>query len=797
MANARKHRPTAFVSLAAFVAVFAAVSTLTATADLNALLSGASMSGQRTSPPALQTNPECPGQLAQCENDLFVCQSAPMPMHGGCEMEESLLESIRSLLDRFESGWISMRRDTLTAAILKDPCLAQLATCESDLAACQSAPPAAVDCSEEDAAIGTIDSLTTWTSTIPPDEPFGVLPVDDPVWRAVSIGSPPPPGPPAPPTPPPTGTPSILVTETDDSGVSPANPTVVIYGGGGMFGPTDTYEVVLSGAPLTGGNVTISPMIAPPGSVSGPWATFSPSSLVFTPATWNVPQKITLTAKPMTPGVLEPSPTLDRVFHTVSAAGTNYFAATAADVYSLFGNKASWAYISPVSLSATEGGAGATLSVNLRYPPTQPVTVSLSQPGFAQLTFDPISVVFDPSNWQTPQTFTIGAIADGIAEPSPHSGLLKLDALSDDPNYSGNPSMPVNVSITDGSAPGVPGVIFNPNPPTISVSETTGAPLSTGTSASYDIRLTSQPAPGQVVSVNTISPGLRIAANPMTVNFGTADWNIFKTVTVNAINDDDVNGSATLAIAHSVTSGDAAYDGIFVPPVSVTVADNDAGIIVSESAGSTSVTKGGAPDEFTVKLSADPGGAVLVVMSAPSGKLTVPPSIAFDSSNWDTPITVSVTAVDNGITEGSQVIPIDLSASGHAPARVNTTILDNPNSLVFMHTSGSTYVTETWWCGLFQCSDIYMVKLSSPPSAPVTLSITHQPPLAPAPNPGPRLIISPIGSLTFDASNWNTPRSIGITVIDDFWRGPNTVTLKHSIPGYASANFVVGYFEND
>jgi hypothetical protein len=93
-----------------------------------------------------------------------------------------------------------------------------------------------------------------------------------------------------------------------------------------------------------------------------------------------------------------------------------------------------------------------------------------------------------------------------------------------------------------------------------------------GATATYRLCLVSQPI--HDVSV-TLSPDSQVTANSASVTFTAAAWNAVLSVVVTAVNDTAVEGQHTGVIAHTVASSDPRYNGVAVPSVTATIADND------------------------------------------------------------------------------------------------------------------------------------------------------------------------------------------------------------------------------
>jgi hypothetical protein len=99
-----------------------------------------------------------------------------------------------------------------------------------------------------------------------------------------------------------------------------------------------------------------------------------------------------------------------------------------------------------VSTTIAEGGTTDTYTVVLTGEPTSDETITPSPDN--QLTVSPASLTFTSANWNTPQTVTVSAVNDAVAEGT-HSGTITHAAASTDPGYNGLAIAAVTVTITD------------------------------------------------------------------------------------------------------------------------------------------------------------------------------------------------------------------------------------------------------------------------------------------------------------------------------------------------------------
>ena len=161
----------------------------------------------------------------------------------------------------------------------------------------------------------------------------------------------------------------------------------------------------------------------------------------------------------------------------------------------------------------------------------------------------PATVTFDTG--QTERTFTFSATQDSDDDDG-ETVLLGFGTLLP-ARVSAGTTSETTVSITDDDEPGV-----NVTPQMLRVVQ--------GRSATYRVTLDTRPTGD--VTVTPASDNPDVTFEPATLTFMPAAWNSAQSVTVSA-----PAGSAgqSATISHSATSADAAYEGITIPSVTVTV----------------------------------------------------------------------------------------------------------------------------------------------------------------------------------------------------------------------------------
>ncbi len=533
----------------------------------------------------------------------------------------------------------------------------------------------------------------------------------------------------------------VSVTTTDNDAAA-----VTITEAGGTTqvtegGTTDTYTVVLGCQPTADVTVTVTPDAQ---------LSVSPTSLTFTTGNWATPQTVTVTAvdEAITEGAHSGT-----INHTTSGGG--YGGLSVASVTAgITDNDPAVVTVSALSGGVTEGGASATYTLVLGTVPTGDVTITVAPD--AQLSASPGSLVFTSSNWSTPQTVTLTAVNDAVAEGT-HIGSVSHSGAGG--GYTGVSISGRSATITDDDTAGV----------TLTQSGGTTVVAESGTTDAYTVVLTSQPTANVVV---TVTGDAQAGAAPSPLTFTSANWNVAQTVTVTAVDDAVVEGTGSATVGHSVVSADGNYNLIAVASVTASVTDNEtATVTVTQSGGSTAVVEGGATDDYTVVLAGGaPTGAVVVsaagdsLVSASPSAIHFGPAATGDGSGssaanlrlYSNAVTFTVTAVDDSVAEGahSGVVSHTVSGGGYGgatAASVTASITDN-DSAGYIRSLTSLSVAEAGGTGSFT------VRLTSQPTADVTIGV--------AASDASEGSVSP-ASLTFTSANWNLPQAVTVTGVVD------------------------------
>nr|NCS54770.1 hypothetical protein [Microcystis aeruginosa G13-05] len=136
---------------------------------------------------------------------------------------------------------------------------------------------------------------------------------------------------------------------------------------------------------------------------------------------------------------------------------------------------------------------------------------------------------------------------------------------------------------------------------------------------------------------------------------------------------------ATTIQDNAGNSGDAAKNTNFIitsPPTP--------GITLTQTGGNTTITEGGNTDTYSLVLKTQPTSDVTITLTGDSQITLNSTTFTFTPTNWNTPQTVTITAVDDTLTEGNQTATIthnisssDTNYNGLTIGTVNVSIQDN------------------------------------------------------------------------------------------------------------------------
>ena len=276
-----------------------------------------------------------------------------------------------------------------------------------------------------------------------------------------------------------------------------------------------------------------------------------------------------------------------------------------------------------------------------------------------------------------------------------------------------------------------------------------------GGTATWTVVLDGEPRADVTVAVARAAGDGDLSALPAALVFTPQNWSTAQEVTVSAAEDTDrTNGAASFS--HTGASDDAAYASVDFGSVTATEVDNDVpGVRVSE----TQLTVDeGSSENYELVLSTRPAAKVDVSLAAiGDDSVSVSPrSLAFSTTDWETPKTVTVTAGDDADRDSGSAVIAHGTSSGDSdynnmsPASVAVATVDDDMPRVLVSPASLTVVEGG--------SAVWTVVLQALPTEDVTVAVTHS---------GDADLSASPERLVFTAENWSTAQEVTVSAADD------------------------------
>ena len=561
---------------------------------------------------------------------------------------------------------------------------------------------------------------------------------------------------------------SVTVTDDDEAGitVTPTSGLTTTEAGG-----TATFTVVLDSEPTADVSIGVSSSDTGEGTVST-------DMLTFTDGNWDDPQTVAVTGVDDS----DDDGTVDYTIMLAAATSTdpNYGgvsgvgAVDPADVS--VSNEDDDGGIEPtVTITAGGGvteGADATFTVAASPAPTSDLTVNVDvvDSGTFTSSSETGARMVTINSGMMSATLTVSTEADSIDEMD---GTITATLTPDTGYRVGMPSS-AQVAVTDNDTAGITVM------PTSGLTTTEG-----GDTATFTVVLDSEPTASVSIGVSS-SDTTEGTVSTTTLMFTSTTWDAAQTVTVTGVDDsvDDGDQTYTIELAAAVST-DPNYSGVDPTDVGASNTDDDvAGITVAPTTGLTTTEAGGMAT-FTVVLDSEPTSSVSIgVSSSDTTEGTVSPTtLMFTDSTWNQPQTVTVTGVNDPMTDDDQTYMILLAAavstdpnySGEDPDDVSVTNTDDDGpGITVTPTSGLT-TTEAGGTATFT------VVLNTQPTADVSIGVSSS-------DTGEGMVSST--SLTFMNTTWNNAQTVTVTGVDDtVFDGPQMYTIELAAAESTDTNY--------
>ena len=462
----------------------------------------------------------------------------------------------------------------------------------------------------------------------------------------------------------------------------------------------------------------------------------------------------------------------------------------------------------PLTLTGSDGkpypgihvplGGKATFYVALGTAPSSDVTLDLSRHydrrDSIRFDTDPdtdgdqSSLTFAKSAWSTPQAVTVRSVGAPGGVRSGAVVRLRPSRSTGDSGYRYLSAVDVRVRESDG-----PALVLKPG--RLDVAE--------GGTASYQLRLAKVPASSVTVSISLGSGDGDLTVKDTddatggdqlsAIVFTPENWSSGRWVTLAAADDDDVAGGER-SVVHTAASDDAGYDGLRAGLVAVEVDDDVPGLVIPVS--SIDVTENskdtdkGNTASYTVSLDHRPSAdvAVAVSVSGDDSLSVLPVSLAFTSSDWNVPQTVTVTAAtDVDLLNGTATIRHTASGGGFDGVSGVVIATEIDDSGTVRPPNLDRWIPQPCYADAFsaECDIIegtstsYGMSLGDKPSGTVTIRMSLQPVGG---GGDVDITVSP-SVLTFDSGNWDTYQYVTVTAAEDSDLDNGKRKITHVVSG--------------
>ena len=294
--------------------------------------------------------------------------------------------------------------------------------------------------------------------------------------------------------------------------------------------------------------------------------------------------------------------------------------------------------LSKNSVTVAEKAGTDSFTVALDSQPTGDITVALTTTGeTGALTLDQTELTFKPGDWNQAQTVTVTGVDDKV-DNADDKREASIALVASGRGFSATVEYTVAATVTDDDDRGI---TFSKKALTVAEN---------GGKDSYTIVLDTQPTGDVTVTVRGVNTAPLLSVDSATLVFGPDDWDQPQTVTFTGGNDDlDNLKNPRYVITHGAQHAD--YEGFAAGSVTVTVTDDDVrGVTISKDAVEVNA---GDTAEYTVVLNSQPhtGDGVVTIKlqvnpkarDATDSQYISPTTLTFNSGNWNTPQTVTIT----------------------------------------------------------------------------------------------------------------------------------------------------------
>eukprot|EP01105_Mastigella_eilhardi_P017803 TRINITY_DN4101_c0_g2_i5.p1 TRINITY_DN4101_c0_g2~~TRINITY_DN4101_c0_g2_i5.p1 ORF type:complete len:1903 (-),score=320.30 TRINITY_DN4101_c0_g2_i5:75-5783(-) len=496
-----------------------------------------------------------------------------------------------------------------------------------------------------------------------------------------------------------------------------------------------------------------------------------PTTLSFVPATWNTKQNIVITG--VDDYFVDGTQNCTVVLKS-SSTDTSFNNLVATVKVANLDNDVAGFQILHTPVSTSENGAADYVTIAVMSQPISDVSITCFSNDTSEGALVSSTITFLSASWSVHKNLTIVGQDDITADGNIVYSVYCNPAVCASSDYSGRTLPSWTLINIDNDTPGV----------TITPISLVTYEATTSIFASFKSVLNT--APSQTVSItlniSDATEGALAVTSPLV--FTTSNWGTPQTINIVGVDDSVVDGNVTYQLTVASVSADPNYNGIAITgsPFTLVNVDNDVPGLYAKNGTALVTTEAGATGTIAVHLFSQPTSTVTVPVTSNdiSEGIVSPALLAFDSTNWATSQTITITGVDDSVVDGNIVYSVTVGPSTSADS------LYNGRSAVFLFTNVDDDVLglKVTLANSTTCTNeagdklVFYVSLGSQPTASVTFQLST--------NDTTEGVVTP-SALTFAVATWNALQTVVVTGQDDAY-ADGTINYRVTAGPSASAD---------
>ncbi len=212
-----------------------------------------------------------------------------------------------------------------------------------------------------------------------------------------------------------------------------------------------------------------------------------------------------------------------------------------------------------------EAGKASIVTFSLSMAPTSAVTITAAVSDETEIALDKLSITFTPDNWETPQTFLVSGINDGVRDGDTQSEI-SFTVTTTDTQYTDFGPYLLNVKCVDDGENTSSHIVLS-RAGTLETTED-------GQATTLSIKLDQRPTSNVTIQVVVSDPSEAVA-QPKTIVFDAANYDEAQNVSIIGMDDAEDDGPQRYTVTFEVTSDDPEFSGASMPTLTFVNRDNE------------------------------------------------------------------------------------------------------------------------------------------------------------------------------------------------------------------------------